>query len=71
LAAVRETDGAVLAVDDGETLRARDELARRGLYVEPTSAVAIAALLQLRRLIGPEEITIVPLTGSGLKSQTI
>ncbi len=69
LAAVRETGGAVLAVSDEETLRARDELARRGLYVEPTSAVAIAALLQLRGLIGPEEITIVPLTGSGLKSQ--
>jgi len=68
LAAVRETGGAVLAVSDEETLRARDELARHGLYVEPTSAVAIAALLQLRGLIGPEELTVVPLTGSGLKS---
>jgi len=68
LAAVRETGGAVLAVSDEETLRARDELARRGLYVEPTSAVAIAALLQLRGIIGPEELTVVPLTGSGLKS---
>ena len=67
LAAVRETGGAVLAVSDDDTLRARDELARCGLYVEPTSAVAIAALLQLRGLIGLEEITIVPLTGSGLK----
>ncbi len=69
LAAVRETGGAVLAVSDEETLRARDQLARRGLYVEPTSAVAIAALLRLRGLIRLEEITIVPLTGSGLKSQ--
>jgi threonine synthase len=71
LAAVRETGGTVLVVSDEETLRARDELARRGLYVEPTSAVAIAALLRLRGLIELEEITIVPLTGSGLKSQTI
>jgi len=68
LAAVRNTGGAVLAVSDEATLRARDELALRGLYVEPTSAVAIAALLQLRDLIGPEELTVVPLTGSGLKS---
>ena len=68
LAAVRGTGGAVLAVSDEATLRARDQLARRGLYVEPTSAVAIAALLQLRDLIGPEELTVVPLTGSGLKS---
>ena len=68
LAAVRETGGTVLAVSDEETLRSRDELARCGLYVEPTSAAAIAALLQLGDVIGPEEITIVPLTGSGLKS---
>ena len=70
LAAVRETGGAVLAVDDETTLHARDQLARRGLYVEPTSAAAIAALRQLRGPIGPEEITVVPLTGSGLKSQS-
>ena len=69
LAAVRETGGAVLAVSDEETLRAHDQLARRGLYVEPTSATAIAALLQLRDLIKDEELTVVPLTGSGLKSQ--
>jgi threonine synthase len=69
LAAVRETGGTVLAVSDEETLRARDELAQRGLYIEPTSAVALAALPQLRGLIGLEGITIVPLTGSGLKSQ--
>ncbi len=67
LAAVRETGGAVLAVSDEETLHARDQLARRGLYVEPTSAVAIAALRQLGDLIKSEELTIVPLTGSGLK----
>ena len=65
LAAVRETDGRVLAVDDGEALEARDELARRGLYVEPTSAVAIAALRELAP--DPAQITVVPLTGSGLK----
>jgi threonine synthase len=69
LAAVQETGGAVLAVSDEETLRARDELARCGLYVEPTSAVAIAALLQLRGIVKLEELTVVPLTGSGLKSQ--
>ncbi len=67
LAAVRETGGAALAMSDDATLRARDELALCGLYVEPTSAVAIAALQQLRGLIRPDEITVVPLTGSGLK----
>jgi threonine synthase len=68
LAAVRETGGQVLAVSDGETLAARDALARRGLYVEPTSAVAIAALAHLRPVISAGETTVVPLTGSGFKS---
>jgi len=67
LQAVRETRSSVLAVSDEETLRARDVLARRGLYVEPTSAVAIAALLQLEDAITSGGITVVPLTGSGLK----
>ena len=68
LAAVRETGGQVLAVPDEETLTGRDALARRGLYVEPTSAVAIAALARLRLVIEKEETTVVPLTGSGFKS---
>lgn len=68
LAAVRETDGQVLAVPDEETLASRDALARRGLYIEPTSAVAVAALAHLRSVIGRDEITVVPLTGSGFKS---
>lgn len=68
LDAVRETNGRVLAVSDEETLAGRDALARRGLYIEPTSAVAIAALAHLRPVIGADEITVVPLTGSGFKS---
>ncbi|HID87366.1 MAG TPA: pyridoxal-phosphate dependent enzyme [Anaerolineae bacterium] len=68
LRAVRETGGAILAVDDGEIQWARDHLIRQGLYVEPTSAVALAGLRKLDKAIAPDEITIVPLTGSGLKS---
>lgn len=64
LEAVRATGGAMLAVTDEETLQARDVLARRGLYVEPTSAVRVAALKQL----SPGGITVISLTGSGLKS---
>jgi threonine synthase len=47
---------------------AQDMLARQGLYVEPTSAVAGAALRKLDKTIGRDEITVVALTGSGLKS---
>jgi len=68
LKAVRETDGAVFAVNDDEIIAAQKALASRGLYVEPTSAVPFAALKQLRKLIAPQELTVLPLTGHGLKS---
>ena len=66
---VRESGGAVLAVDDADILAARQALARRGLYVEPSAAATVAALPQLRERIGPQELTVLPLTGHGLKSQ--
>lgn len=70
LRAIRETGGGALTVSDDETLAAQRELARLGLFVEPTSAVAFAGLKRLveRGLIKPGELTVVPLTGSGLKS---
>jgi threonine synthase len=45
-------------------------LARRGLYVEPTSAAAAAGLSQLVRQgrIAAAETTVLVLTGSGLKA---
>jgi threonine synthase len=68
LRAIRETGGAALAVSDRDTREAQDVLARQGLYVEPTSAVAGAALRKLANTLDPDEITVVALTGSGLKS---
>ncbi len=64
LEVVRATEGEMLAVTDEEILQAQDIIARRGLYVEPTSAVAVAALKQL----SPGGVTVISLTGSGLKS---
>ncbi|MGD2143218.1 MAG: pyridoxal-phosphate dependent enzyme [Anaerolineae bacterium] len=70
LSAVRESDGAILALSDEEALAAQNRLARRGFYVEPTSALAVAALDHLGD--GPERgpalDTVVVLTGSGFKS---
>jgi len=67
LTALRQSEGAVLVVDDWETLQAQQLLAHSGLYVEPTSATAIAALRKMDKMIGREAITIVVLTGTGLK----
>lgn len=63
---IAATNGSVLAVDEEEILPGRDELARRGFYVEPTSAVVWGALAQLAGQT-PEPIAVV-LTGSGLKT---
>lgn len=67
LQAVRDTDGTCIAVEDEATLAAQRQLARQGLYVEPTSATAVAALETVFRLAAPDETIVVPLTGSGLK----
>ena len=66
LAAVRESNGAVLALPDEETMMAQRKLAHQGFYVEPTSALAVAALNHLRDRLGGTPVVV--LTGSGFKS---
>ena len=67
LQALRETGGTCVTVEDEATLQAQRQLARRGLYVEPTSATAVAALEVVLQQVAPGETVVVPLTGSGLK----
>ena len=70
VAAIRRSQGAATAVTEAEIRAATRRLAGRGLYAEPTSAVAAAALDHFLTdgTIGPGETTVVVLTGSGLKS---
>jgi threonine synthase len=70
LAAVRGSGGAVVAVSEDEIVAALGSIARRGFYVEPTSAAAAAGLSQLLRsgAIGKDQTTVLVLTGSGLKA---
>ncbi|NCP87479.1 MAG: hypothetical protein CO094_04620 [Anaerolineae bacterium CG_4_9_14_3_um_filter_57_17] len=63
---VESGHGEFLAVDEAEILPGRDQLARRGLYVEPTSAVVWPALAQILPKISAPVVAV--LTGSGLKS---
>ena len=67
---MRETGGTIVAVDEAEIVEALRGLARGGLYVEPTSAVAAAGLTRLRASgdVGSDETTVLVLTGSGLKA---
>jgi threonine synthase len=70
LRAVRESGGGVVAVDEAEIVEALASLARKGFYVEPTSAAAAAGLGRLLEsgAIRPDETTVLVLTGSGLKA---
>ncbi len=70
LNAVRESGGSIVAVSEAEIVVALGLLARKGLYVEPTSAAAGAGLTQLLAsgAIKPGESTVLVLTGTGLKA---
>ncbi|MBT2405398.1 MULTISPECIES: pyridoxal-phosphate dependent enzyme [unclassified Streptomyces] len=69
LAAVRKSGGAFLTVPDDRLREAQRDLARRGLYVEPTAAACWAAVGPL----SPSDplqgrTTVLPLCGAGAKS---
>jgi threonine synthase len=70
LAALRRSGGATVAVSEAEIEKALFELSRIGLYTEPTSALAAAAFTTLLEcgVIQPTEMTVIVLTGSGLKA---
>jgi threonine synthase len=66
LGAIRASGGYTVAVDEEEIIDASRSLARMGLYVEPTSAVTLAAWRLLEKK--DREGAVLILTGSGLKS---
>jgi len=63
---VNSSGGAFLAVDEEEILPGLRALARRGFYVEPTSAVVWGAISQIAGRV-PDPLVVV-LTGTGLKT---
>jgi threonine synthase len=70
LAALRRSQGGVVAVIEEEIAPALAALGRLGLFVEPTAATVGAALTRLLadRVIRPDQMTVAVLTGSGLKA---
>ncbi|MFD9958200.1 pyridoxal-phosphate dependent enzyme [Amycolatopsis sp. NPDC058986] len=70
LTAIRRSNGTTVAIDEAAIADATRRLAAIGLYAEPTSATAAAALdvFRAQGVIRPEETTVVILTGSGLKA---
>jgi threonine synthase len=70
LAALRRSQGGVVAIPEAEIAPALAGLGRLGLFVEPTAATGAAAFAFLLKqgTIHAEETTVVVLTGDGLKA---
>ena len=70
LAAIEATDGDAIALGSDLIESALDRLHRSGFYVEPTCAVAPAALERYREtdVLDDADDVVVPLTGSGFKT---
>jgi threonine synthase len=66
--AVRESGGDIIAVADEAVLAAQEMMAKRGIYIEPTSGSGVAGALQYfaAKNVADRKIA-VPLTGFGLK----
>lgn len=67
---LKETHGDIVVVNNREIIEALYRLARWGLFVEPTSATALAAFEKLKEnnIIERGERILLPLTGFGLKA---
>jgi threonine synthase len=70
LGTLRETEGGAVTLTEKEIAEATLDLARVGIYVEPTSAQVAAAFAKLLKTgtITPEQTTVLVMTGSGLKA---
>ena len=68
LQALRESGGEALIVSEDEIRIAWHSLGMNGLFAEPTSAAAAAALPQVYKKVCKNAKVLVALTGSGLKS---
>ncbi|GKV65188.1 MULTISPECIES: threonine synthase [unclassified Sporosarcina] len=66
LEAIRETGGMILTVGEEAILEARDTLAKRGFYVEVTSAINYAGYMGYAK--AKDEVVVIPLCGAGVKS---
>ena len=66
--AIKASNGDVVTIEDCEILRAKKHLAHCGIYVEMTSAAALAGAEKFFQSGKPDNYrVVVPLTGNGLK----
>ena len=68
LQALHESAGGAVVVSEDQIRQAYRNLAVKGMFVEPSSAVAAAAFGAVRQELGDRALILVTLTGSGLKT---
>ena len=68
LEAVRESGGTFVSVRDDRVRESLMDMARKGFYIEPTSAATIAGLEQYLEASQDEGVVVSVFTGHGLKS---
>jgi len=68
LSALYDTNGYALRVQNEEIQAAQQRMTSLGLIIEPTSAVTVAALPQIREKIGDDAELVIAFTGNGLKN---
>jgi len=68
IAAIKESHGFCVKVAEEDILPAQRRLAGKGFYVEPSSAVIVAALNEIYENVERKQTIVLSLTGSGLKS---
>jgi len=66
LHAIKETNGDIITLKEIEIKNTLDYALKKGYYIEPTSAVAVAGFQKYP--IRKNEVVVVPLTGHGLKT---
>jgi len=71
LQALRESEGGAVVVTENQIKQAYRNLAKKGFFVEPSSAVAAAAIDTIRQELGDSAVILAALTGSGLKSTVL
>lgn len=70
LKAVKDSGGLGVAIDDIETLKAEQSLAKNeGIFAEPSGALPIAAVKELakKKFFKPDDVIVAVVTGNGLK----
>lgn len=68
IAAIKDSNGDIIVVDDEAVTAAQEMLCAMGIYIEATAGAAVAGMLQYFQADGDDNCKIVvPLTGMGLK----